>query len=202
MANIINPIVIELPIDEVTGYLEGLLIGLGTECTINEIPTRVMMSDLTKTYNNIEQNSKQVVVSKSVNVKRGDPVAFPDGRTAIVYTMPNDDVVSYSVRFLMCNSLVRFTRKGNDIYDEETGDLLVDATENEVLTDGFIEIMNSTSQEYDMGRTTRGNVRFTTYPDMDIKVGDVAHYEGKMYDVYHIDDITEGRLSVTMKNRV
>lgn len=198
----INPIVIELPIDEVTGYLEGLLIGLGVDCVINGIPSKVMMSDLTKTYNNLEQNSKQVVVSKSVNINRGDKVVFPDGRTAIVFTMPNDDVVSYSVRFLMCNSVIKFTRKGKDVYDENTGDLLINDTEAEVVTDGFVEIINSTAQEFDMGRTTRGTVKFTTYPDIAIKAGDVAHYDGKMYDVYHIDDITEGRLTVTMKNRV
>lgn len=202
MANPINPIVIELPIEEVTGYLEGLLIGLGTDCTIAGQSTKVMMSDLTKTYNNIEQNSKQVVVSKAVNVKRGDKVEFPDGRTAIVYTIPNDDVVSYSLRFLMCNSYMTFKRKGKDVYDENTGDLLVQDAPVEVSVHGFIEILSASSQEYDMGKSIKSNLRFTTFPDASIKVGDIALFEGREYDVYHIDDITEGRIVVSMRNRV
>lgn len=182
----------DLPIDDVKVYIEDLLAQMGSSCTIDGVSTKIMISDLERAFNNIQENSKQAVISKDVAIVRGSKVNFTDGRKAICYTIPNDDIVSYSAKILMCNSTV-------DIYEyleqyAPNGDV-TDIQENIRATlDGFIERLTAKEKQFDVGLLHEAILRFTTYVDSDIKMDDIVFFKNEKYRVIDIDPIVEGLL--------
>jgi uncharacterized protein YkvS len=188
MAEVIK---IDLPISEVTGYLEGLLNELGDECVIDDLyETKIMISDLQRAFNNLQENSKQAVISKSIPVDRGSIIRFKDGRTAIVHTIPNNDIVSYSCKILMCNGTVKVYG-----YNEQyapNGDVISKGEYEKSQVMGFIERLTAREKQFDGGLLHESILRFTTYVDADIDLDDIVSYKGKKYRVIDIDDITDG----------
>jgi hypothetical protein len=187
---------VDLPINEVTGYLEGLLNQLGDECTIDGVQTKIMISDLIRIYDYIQENQKQAVVSKTITIKRGSKVLFHDGRKAMAYTIPNDDIVSYSTKLLMFNASLVI--KNNEPTYNDDGDIISLDDSDRAVIDGFIERVTYNDKQFDVGVLPQIILRFTTYPDSQIKLNDNVMYKGKKYKVLDVNDVTEGLLVIEL----
>ncbi|WP_336786951.1 hypothetical protein [Paenibacillus sp. MMO-177] len=186
----------DLPIDDVTSYVEELLVQIGEDCVVDGVPTKIMISDLQKAYSNIDENSKQAVVSKKIPINKGSTIQFTSGKTALVYTIPNDDIVSLSMTVLMCNANVEVFRYGQ-IFDEDPtsstfGDMLNDGETSKGIVIGFIERLTAREKQYDVGLLHESVLRFISDVDSDIQLEDIVVFKNKKYRVVDIDDITEG----------
>lgn len=186
----------DLPIKDVTQYVEELLVQIGEDCTVDGVPTKVMISDLQRTYNNIQENSKQAVVSNKISIDKGSIINFSDGRTGLVYTIPNNDIVSLSMTILMCNATVEVFRfeetYDNDPSSKTFGDIVSDGEESKGLVVGFIERLTAREKQYDVGLLHESILRFITSVGVDVQMEDHIVFKGKRYRVVDIDDITEG----------
>lgn len=186
----------DLPIDDVTGYVEDLLLQIGADCTVDGVSTKIMISDLQRAYSNIDENSKQAVLSKKIVVDKGSVVNFTDGRNALVYTIPNDDMVSYSMNILMCNSTIEVFRYA-EVYDEDKtsktfGDIVSSGEMSQGFVIGFIERLTAREKQYDVGLLHESVLRFISVVGSDLKMEDIVVFKTKKYRVVDIDDITEG----------
>jgi hypothetical protein len=151
-----------------------------------------MLSDLERTYSNLQENMKQAVVPHDIAVGRGSKIEFlSTGKLGIVYNSPNDDLVSTSLRILICNTKVS-VMEFNEIYDDDNGDITFSGYVEKATLDGFIERLSAQEKQYDVGLLHEAILRFVTYVDTDITLEDRVQFKAKQYRVVDIDEITEG----------
>ncbi len=188
---------LELPTEEVKIYIEEALEQFGILCTVDKTQsTKIMISDLLRSYSNIMENQKQAVVSKDITVIRGSEIEFFDGRMAIVFSIPNDDLVSLSMKILMCNAKLTVADTVDDYNDD--GDIIGRHSETRTILSGFIERLTAKEKQFDVGLLHDAVLRFVTYVDADIGLDDGVEFKTKKYRVIDIDDITEGLLVVQL----
>jgi len=191
---------LDLPIDDVKVYVNDLLDQIGKSCTIDGISTKIMLSDLEYTRSFLEENMKQAVIPQGVSVHRGSKVLITDsGLTGIVYTNPNDDLVSLSVRLLICNSSIQ-VKTYVKVYDKDTGDLTGNTSSLSTAITGFIERVSATEKQYDMGLLHETVLRFITFAGASIKMDDSVQFNNKNYKVIDINELTDGLLMVQLAN--
>ncbi|MGE6227629.1 hypothetical protein [Paenibacillus chitinolyticus] len=186
----------DLPIDDVTSYVEELLVQIGKVCTIDGVATKIMISDLQRAFSNIDENSKQAVVSKKIAVDKGSIINFADGTVGLAYTIPNDDIVSLSMKILMCNANVEILRY-EEVFDEDPasstfGDILNEGEISKGFVNGFIERLTAREKQYDVGLLHESVLRFISDISANIQMDDIVVFKKKKYRVIDIDEITEG----------
>lgn len=182
---------LDLPISDVKEYVESFMQQIGIDCTIDGIPTKVMLSDVS-TYYNLHENMKQAVLLRDIPVRRGSKIITQNG-VSLVYTMPNDDLVSWSVKILMCNATLELIRQ-DIVYDEDTGDIISDSGSSANMIDGFIERAGALDKIYDLGIINEYAMKLTICSDTDVCVNDRIRYRNRLYRVIDINDMTGGLL--------
>lgn len=196
--------IFDLPIDEVKNTLKDLMTQIGEEVLVDSVTTKIQLADLEKIYSNLQQNMKRTVFLYDTIVSRGSRIDFKDGRVAIVYNTPNDDIVSKSAQILICNSKPEVFRFG-EVYDTDPtsktfGDIKSQGLTSKGKADGFIERLTAKEKQYDVGLLHDAILRFITFIGTDIMLGDILRYNNKKYKVIDIDDITQGILVVQLAN--
>lgn len=205
MANKFNQLpAFDLPINEVTGYVDDLMAQIGENVMIDGVSSKVMIADLERVYSNMHQNMKRTVFLLNTKVRRGSKVEFEDGKTAIVYTEPNNDIVSKSAEILLCNSQISFYKYG-EVYDTDPtspsyGDIVSKGLNLKGEYFGFIERLTAKEKQFDVGLLHDAILRFVTFRNSDIELDDIAIYKNKKYRVIDVDDITEGILVIQLAN--
>lgn len=193
----------DLPIGEVKGYITDLMEQIGEVCVIDtQAPTKVMIADLDKIYSNLQQNMKKTVFLHDTVVERGSRVEFTDGRKAIVYTVPNDDIVSKSAQILLCNCSPEILSYG-EVYDTNPssktfGDVISKGLVHKAVADGFIERLSAKEKQFDVGLLHDAILRLVTFQGTNVALEDILIYKDKHYRVIDVDDITEGILVVQL----
>lgn len=193
----------DLPTDEVKGYVKSLMEQIGESVVIDDtISTKIMIADLERVYDNLQQNMKRTVFKHDVVVSRGSRIHFNDGRIAIVYTVPNDDIVSKSAQILLCNSKVEVLTYG-EVYDTDPnsktfGDIISKGLVHKEFCDGFIERLTAKEKQFDVGLLHDAILRFVTFQNANIDFEDIIIYKNKHYRVIDVDDITDGILVVQL----
>lgn len=192
----------DLPINEVSGYVEDLLTQMGERVEVDGFPTTIMTADLQRTYYKMEESMKDTVFLHNLNVSRGSKVVFEDGSVAIVFTVPNDDLVSKSGRILFCNSQVEFG-KFTEIYDDDPtsktyGDIISRGFVADRTYDGYIERVTAREKQYDFGLLHETTIKFVTFGNANINYDDIAVFRGREYKIVDIDDIAKGILTVQL----
>lgn len=188
----------DLPINDVQVFVKELIDQIGEDCTVDGVTTKTMVSDLPRAYNNLQENTKMCVLLKGITVKRGSKISLlTDGRVGIVYSMPNDDIVSLSMKILMCNAKADIFRI-EEVYDNNTGDITSSGENLKANIDCFIERLTAMEKQYDVGLLHESILRMVTYVGTDILLEDTVKYKGKRYRVVDIDDITEGLLVIQL----
>jgi hypothetical protein len=181
---------LDLPISDVSTYVEELLDQIGQDCTINGVATKIMISDIQKPFGDVQE--KQAVVSHSVVVSQGTIINFSSGLTGIVYSHPTDDMVSFSMKVVVLNATVHRTRVGEPVLDENTGDILTEGVTDSVDILGYAQRVSSMLREAGMGLMQECVVALITPSDVDILMDDNINFKGKDYTVIDVDDITDG----------
>jgi hypothetical protein len=195
----------ELPTDEVKGYISELMGQIGEAVTIDGVDSLVMIADLERIYNNMQQSMKRTVFIYESVVSRGSRVVFTNsGDVAIVYSTPNDDIVNKSANILMCNCSLDIL-SNQEVYDTDPtsstfGDIITSGEVSKGVIDGFIERLSAREKQYDVGLFHDAILRFVTFTDSDIELGDVTNFKGKKYRVIDVDDITDGIRTVQLEN--
>lgn len=193
----------DLPTDEVKGYINDLMEQIGDEVVIDYTQTtKVMIADLERVYDNLQQNMKRTVLRQDINIKRGSRLDFKDGRIGIVFTSPNDDIVSLSAQILVCNSKPEILSYG-ELYDNDPksktyGDTIDKGLVHKCFADGFIERIDAKENQYDVGILHDAVLRFITFQGTDVALEDILIYHNKNYRVIDIDDITDGILVIQL----
>lgn len=181
---------LNLPIEESVELLKGIMEQLGVDATVNGVPTKIMVSDLNRDYSRFSDHIKQATVLKEVPLQRGSEVRFADGNSAIVFTIPNDDIVSNSCKLLMCNGVLQKVQIETQ-YDENTGDIL---SEQEVIVaeyPAFIQRRSGGEMLIDAGIFHEATVQAITALGCDLAHGDKVEINGKSFRVTDVDDMTE-----------
>lgn len=191
---------LDLPISDVKVYVEDAINQLGIVCTVDGVPTKIMVSDTTDSTNTMKEFIKLAVVSKDIDIKKGSAVIFADGRKAIVLTMPNDDMVSYSMRLLMCNSTVAIYNNVT-LYDD-VGDILEEVKFYKPELQGYIERITAREKILDLGIMNEAILKYITYTNADVVLYDYIEYKNKTYRVIDIDDVTDGILVLQLESVV
>lgn len=192
----------DLPINEVKGYVSDLMVQIGENVTVDGVSTKIMIADLERIYSNLQQNMKNTVFLYDTTVTRGSRVNFEDGKVAIVYNNPNDDIVSKSAQILICNSSPEIYRYG-EVYDTNRksptyGDIISKGLSLRGTAYGFIERLTAKEKQFDVGLLHDAILRFVTFKSTDTDLGDIFKYKGKQYRVIDVDDITEGILVIQL----
>jgi len=191
---------LELPIADITQTLNEALDGFGTACTIDGVATNILISDEMPTNNFLKDASKLCVVKKAIAIQRGSKVIFTeDNKKGIVYTIPNNDMVAWSIRMLICNA-VMITYEQVDTYDENTGDLLSSGEIPDSMIDGYVERLNATEKLLDVGLLHEAEIRFTTYDDVSLALEDVVNIKNKKYKIIDVNDMTDGLLVMQLES--
>lgn len=181
---------LNLPIEESIEIIRDIMEQLGVEAIIDGVSTRIMVSDLNRDYDRRSDHIKQTTVLKEVPIRRGSEVLFNDGNSAIVYTIPNDDIVSNSCKLLMCNGTLQKIERQTE-YDENTGDVL---GEQEILVaeyPAFIERKSGGETLIDAGISHEATAQAVVALSADISLGDRLEVQGKRFRVTDVDDMTE-----------
>lgn len=201
-----NNMTLDLPIEEMKEYVNSILDQIGEEVTvnINGKTLKIMIADLAKVYNNLDQNTKRVVLPHQSKIKRGDRIEFQDGRVGIVYTVPDDAVVSDYFEMVMCNAKIDVYFRGVE-YDADPdsltfGDVIKEGDILRGQYEGFIERIGHRERNEDAGIFQDSILRFVTFYYPEISVEDIFYYRGKKYRVIDIDNITEGTLIIQLAN--
>ena len=194
----------DLPIEEIKGYISDLMVQIGEDVTIDGIPSKAMLADVERIYSNLEQNMKQIVLLYETEVERGSIIIFDEGKVAIVYTVPNDDIVSLSAKIVVCNSKPTVWRY-EETFDEDPsstkfGDIKTKGLVIKGSHDGFIERLTAREKQMDVGLLHDAILRFITVTSADIVLGDTVKYKNKQYKVIDADDITDGILVIQLAN--
>lgn len=194
----------DLPIEEIKVYIDELMEQIGENITVDGVPTKAMLADLERAYSNLEQNMKRMVFLYDTKIKRGSKIIFNQDKIGIVYTVPNDDIVSLSADVVICNARPEVLRY-EEVFDTNPnsptyGDILSKSTVSKGYFDGFIERLTYREKQMDVGLLHDAILRFVTFQGVDIQLGDTFIYKGKKYRVIDLDDITDGILIIQLEN--
>lgn len=210
------PSTFELPIEDVKGYVNDLMINqIGTKVDIDGHTEFLMLADLEKIYTNLQSNMKNAVFLHTSVARRGSRVVFQNGSVAIVYTNPNDDIVSLSAKIVICNAKLAIYRPSKSFDEDPHSPTYGDEVERLMVKkagiDVFIERINGEMRHRDIGLlhdTVMQCVAFQkdVLPEDDasddegILVGDIVEYKGKYYEISDVDIITSGVTTLQMRS--
>lgn len=197
----------DLPIDDFTEMVNDLTINqLGTGVKVDGKQEYILLSDLAKIYTNLQSNMKNCTFLHSTRAKRGSRIDFDKGASAVVYSIPNDDFVSYSAQIVIFNSVLEFYELPNEVDDNPRSPTYGDFVQNKKILknkiDCFIEKANGDVRHQDVGILQDTVLRVIAIQDEvpSVTVGDTVHFQGKYYEVNDYDDITSGIITIQLRN--
>lgn len=199
------PSTFDLPLDDIQTYVNDLLINqIGTKVFVDGQPEFIITSDLKKIYSNIQSNMKDATFLHTSVAKRGSIVEFPNGSKAIVYSIPNDDIVINSARIVIFNNHIDFFRPRVE-YDEDPhsptyGDVTEILFMIEQSVPVFIEKIGVDFRNQDVGLLHDTVYRVIgAQSQVNSKVGDVVMVEDKYYEISDIDTLTSGVCTIQLR---
>ena len=192
------PSTFDLPLDEIKNYVNDLMINqIGTKVFVDNNPEFIITSDLKRVYTNIQSNMKEATFLHSTCAKRGSIIEFPNKSKAIVYDIPNDDIVMFSAKIVIFNSELNFYRPFEE-YDEDTksktyGDMVKFMLLLDKKIPVFIERIDGQIRNDDVGILHDSVYRVIGSDSMiNANVEDVVTINGKYYEISDIDKLTSG----------
>lgn len=199
------PSTFDLPLDDIKDYVNDLMINqIGTRVLVDGQPEFVITSDLKKIYSNIQNNMKEATFLHTTVAKRGSIIEFPNGSKAIVYNIPNDDIVINSARIVIFNNNIDFFRPRVE-YDENPnsptyGDVKEILFMIEQSVPVFIEKIGVDFRNQDVGLLHDTVYRVIgSQNQIDTKVGDVVMVEGGYYEISDVDTLTSGVCTIQLR---
>lgn len=199
------PSTFDLPLDDIKTYVNDLLINqIGTRVLVDGQPEFIITSDLKKIYSNIQSNMKEATFLHTSVAKRGSIVEFLNGTQAIVYNIPNDDIVILSARIIIFNNHIDFFRPRVE-YDENPksstyGDVKEILFMREQSVPVFIEKIGVDFRNQDVGLLHDTVYRVIGSQSLiDTKVGDVVMVEGRYYEISDVDTLTSGVCNIQLR---
>lgn len=199
------PSTFDLPLDDIKDYVNDLMINqIGTRVLVDGQPEFVITSDLKKIYSNIQSNMKEATFLHTTVAKRGSIIEFPNGSKAIVYNIPNDDIVINSARIVIFNNHIDFFRPRVE-YDENPnsptyGDVKEMLFMIEQSVPVFIEKIGVDFRNQDVGLLHDTVYRVIgSQNQIDTKVGDVVTVEGGYYEISDVDTLTSGVCTIQLR---
>lgn len=199
------PSTFDLPLDDIKTYVNDLLINqIGTRVLVDGQPEFIITSDLKKIYSNIQSNMKEATFLHTSVAKRGSIVEFLNGTQAIVYNIPNDDIVILSARIIIFNNHIDFFRPRVE-YDENPksstyGDVKEILFMREQSVPVFIEKIGVDFRNQDVGLLHDTVYRVIgSQNQIDTKVGDVVMVEGRYYEISDVDTLTSGVCNIQLR---
>jgi len=199
------PSTFDLPLDDIKDYVNDLMINqIGTRVLVDGQPEFVITSDLKKIYSNIQSNMKEATFLHTTVAKRGSIIEFPNGSKAIVYNIPNDDIVINSARIVIFNNHIDLFRPRVE-YDENPnsptyGDVKEMLFMIEQSVPVFIEKIGVDFRNQDVGLLHDTVYRVIgSQNQIDTKVGDVVTVEGGYYEISDVDTLTSGVCTIQLR---
>lgn len=199
------PSTFDLPLDDIKTYVNDLLINqIGTRVLVDGQPEFIITSDLKKIYSNIQSNMKEATFLHTSVAKRGSIVEFLNGTQAIVYNIPNDDIVILSARIVVFNNHIDFFRPRVE-HDENPksstyGDVKEILFMREQSVPVFIEKIGVDFRNQDVGLLHDTVYRVIGSQSLiDTKVGDVVMVEGRYYEISDVDTLTSGVCNIQLR---
>lgn len=199
------PSTFDLPLEDIKDYVNDLMINqIGTRVLIDGQPEFVITSDLKKVYSNIQSNMKEVTFLHTTVAQRGSIVEFPNGSQAIVYSIPNDDIVINSARIVIFNNHIDFFRPRVE-YDEDPhsptyGDVKEMLFMVEQSVPVFIEKIGVDFRNQDVGLLHDTVYRVVgSQSQIETRVGDVVRVEGRYYEISDVDTLTMGVCNIQLR---
>ena len=199
------PSTFDLPLEDIKDYVNDLMINqIGTRVLIDGQPEFVITSDLKKVYSNIQSNMKEVTFLHTTVAQRGSIVEFPNGSQAIVYSIPNDDIVINSARIVIFNNQIDFFRPRVE-YDEDPhsptyGDVKEMLFMIEQSIPVFIEKIGVDFRNQDVGLLHDTVYRVVGSQNrIETRVGDVVRVEGRYYEISDVDTLTTGVCNIQLR---
>lgn len=199
------PSTFDLPLDDIQTYVNDLLINqIGTKVFVDGQPEFIITSDLKKIYSNIQSNMKDATFLHTSVVKRGSIIEFPNGSQAIVYSVPNDDIVINSARIVIYNNHVDFFRPRVEYDENPKSPTYGDVTEILFMIEKsipvFIEKIGADFRNQDVGLLHDTVYRVIgSQSQIDTKIGDVVMVEGGYYEISDIDTLTSGVCTIQLR---
>ncbi|MBU5669655.1 hypothetical protein KQI68_07350 [Peptoniphilus sp. MSJ-1] len=200
-----TPSTFDLPLDDIKTYVDDLLIHqIGTKVLVDGNPEFVITSDLKKVYTNIQGHMKDATFLHTTAAKRGSIVEFPNGSLAIVYTIPNDDIVIKSARIVIFNNYIDFFSPRVEYDEDPNSPTYGDVKEFLVITEKRMPVyIEKTGIEYrnqDVGLLHDTVYRLVgSQKDMTAKIGDVVLVEGGYYEISDKDTLTSGICNMQLR---
>lgn len=199
------PSTFDLPLEDIKDYVNDLMINqIGTRVFIDGQPEFIITSDLKKIYSNIQSNMKEATFLHTTIAERGSIVEFPNGSQAIVYNIPNDDIVINSARIVIFNNHIDFFRPRVE-YDEDPhsptyGDVKEMLFMIEQSVPVFIEKIGVDFRNQDVGLLHDTVYRVVgSQKQIQTRVGDVVRVEGSYYEVSDVDTLTKGVCNIQLR---
>lgn len=199
------PSTFDLPLEDIKDYVNDLMINqIGTRVLIDGQPEFVITSDLKKVYSNIQSNMKEATFLHTTVANRGSIIEFPNGSQAIVYSIPNDDIVINSARILIFNNQIDFFRPRVE-YDEDShsptyGDVKEMLFMIEQSVPVFIEKTGVDFRNQDVGLLHDTVYRVVgAQNQIETRVGDVVRVEGRYYEISDVDTLTMGVCNIQLR---
>ncbi len=200
----------DLPVNDYRDTVADIMINqVGVKVKIDGQTEHIMLSDLDKVYTNIQGNMKDVSYLYGSSVKRGSRIDFDSGAIGLVWSIPDDDIVSESSKALILNNQIEFFRISSGYDEDPDSPTYGDAQESVLLdlktVDAFVERVDGQIRSHDVGILYDTVVRAYTFQkdviaDPELRVGDVAKVLGKYFDVNDVDNLTSGITKVQLKN--
>lgn len=199
------PSTFDLPLEDIKDYVNDLMINqIGTRVFIDGQPEFIITSDLKKIYSNIQSNMKEATFLHTTIAERGSIVEFPNGSQAIVYNIPNDDIVINSARIVIFNNHIDFFRPRVE-YDKDPksptyGDVKEMLFMIEQSVPVFIEKIGVDFRNQDVGLLHDTVYRVVgSQKQIETRVGDVVRVEDSYYEVSDVDILTKGVCNIQLR---
>lgn len=199
------PSTFDLPLDDIKEYVNDLLINqIGTRVFVDGQPEFIITSDLKKIYSNIQSNMKEATFLHTSVAERGSIVEFPNGSQAIVYNIPNDDIVINSARIVVFNNKIDFFRPRVEYDEDANSPTYGDVTEMLFMIEKsipvFIEKIGADFRNQDVGLLHDTVYRVIgSQKQIETRVGDVVMVEGKYYEISDVDTLTKGVCTMQLR---
>ena len=188
----------DLPIEDTRLLVNDLMIHqIGTKVLVDGQTEFILTSDLRKRYSNLHNNMKDCSFLHATRAKRGSIVTFPNESQALVFDIPNDDIVSYSARIVVFNNRLDFFRP-EVTYDEDPksptyGDEISFLLRTEKSIPVFIEKVDGYLKNQDVGLLHDSVYKVIGSQEMiTANVEDVVRVADKYYEISDIDKLTSG----------
>lgn len=200
----------DLPIEDYRLEVADLMINkVGVKVKIDGSTEHIMLSDLDRVYTNIQGNMKDVSYLYPSNARRGSRIDFANGAVGLVWSIPDDDIVSKSSKALILNNRVSFYRTFSGYDEDPDSPTYGDSIDNMLLDvkqiDCFVERVDGEIRAHDVGILYDTVIRMYTFQsevtkNPEIRVGDVAKVLGKYFDVNDVDNLTSGITKIQLAN--